>query len=181
MTALAQPAPSASPSQATVGGAAAVVMGGRYALSNNVEVAFWGFFEPPVHYYFNGSTTVTGNGAFPGTSTDVVMRYGGLAGIHYARGVSLRLTVGVEAGWSHRSVSSLDVLNDAQPSNVFSYGLGLPNYSSDNLVVSPCAGLEWMAGDHYSVSLLPRVQFLVGAEHTWAVTVPLTLSWSWFL
>jgi hypothetical protein len=89
--------------------------------------------------------------------------------------------VGVDLGWSHRSYSKLDAINDSNRSAPFDYGLGLSSYSADNLVVSPVLGLEWVVGDHYSLSLMPRFEFLVGKDRTWAFTAPLTFSWSWFL
>ena len=70
LTALNQPAPYASPSASTLGGAATIVLGGRYALTNSWEVALWGFYEPPVTYWHNGVTTVTADGAFPGTLSE---------------------------------------------------------------------------------------------------------------
>jgi hypothetical protein len=89
--------------------------------------------------------------------------------------------VGVDLGWSHRSYSKLDAINDSNRSAPFDYGLGLSSYSADNLVVSPVLGLEWVVGDHYSLSLMPRFEYLLGRDRTWAFTAPLTFSWSWFL
>jgi hypothetical protein len=57
----------------------------------------------------------------------------------------------------------------------------LADVSLDNVVVAPLASVEWMAGDHYSFSLTPRIQLVLGKEPTVAVMVPLVFSWSWYL
>jgi len=41
--------------------------------------------------------------------------------------------------------------------------------------------LEWALGDYSSVSVCQRVEFLLGKESTWAVSVPVTFAWSWYL
>jgi hypothetical protein len=46
-------------------------------------------------------------------------------------------------------------------------------------IVAPSAGLECV-GDHVTVALVPWVEFLFGKTPTWALTMPLTLSWSWY-
>lgn len=54
-----------------------------------------------------------------------------------------------------------------------SYGLNLPDTSQKALLLAPPAGLEW-TGDHLAFGLLPGVEFLIGNERTWALTLPVT-------
>jgi hypothetical protein len=181
MTALNQPAPYASPSASTLGGAATIVLGGRYALTNNWEISLWGFYEPQVAYFHNGINITTSNGAFPGTLSEQVTRFGGLAGIRHVWGSVFRFAVGLDVGWSHRSYAKLDAINDTDSSYPVDYGLSLANSSTDNFVLSPMFGIEWALGDHYSLSLMPRFELLLGKDATWAVTAPLCFSWQWFI
>ena len=181
MTALNQPAPYASPSASTLGGAATIVLGARYALTNNWEATVWGFYEPQVAYFHNGINITTSDGAFPGTLSEQLTRFGGLAGVRHVWGSVFRFAVGLDVGWSHRSYSKLDAINDTSPSAPVDYGLGLASYSTDNLVLSPMLGVEWAVGDHYSFSLMPRFELLIGRDKTWAFTAPLCFSWSWYL
>jgi hypothetical protein len=174
-TVLNQPAPNASPASSTLGGSASIVLGARFGLSQSWEAALWGFYEPQVQYFHNGVNTTTPEGVFPGTLSEQLTRFGGLAGIHHVWGLLFRLELGLELGWSHRSASNLD--------DIDTYGvpLYLPSYSVDNLVLSPVLGLEWAAGDHYSFSVMPRIEFLLGRDATWAFTVPAVFSWQWYL
>jgi hypothetical protein len=180
MTALNQPAPYASPSASTLGGAATIVLGGRYALTNNWEAALWSFYEPQVAYFHNGISITTTDGSFPGTLSEQVTRFGGLAGLRHVWGSVFRFAIGLDVGWSHRSYSKLDAINDTTPSYPVDYGLGLADGSADNFVVAPMLGIEWALGDHYSLSLTPRVELLLGKDATWVVTAPLCFAWSWY-
>ena len=181
-TTLNQPAPYAKPSAATLGGAASFSLGGRYGLSNDYELSLAGFFEPPVTYFHNSITIATSSGNFPGTLSEQQMRMGALLGLKRVWGSVFRFSLGLDAGWSHRAYSKLSALNDTHPNAIAAYdGLKLPDYSTDNVVVAPMAGLEWALGDYSSVSVCQRVEFLLGKESTWAVSVPVTFAWSWYL
>ena len=181
MTALRLGTPFARPQVAVNGFAPTVWLGGRYALTNEVEFGVAGFFEPPVTYWHHGVTVPTERGAFPGTLTHRMHRYGALVGARYLHGMVWRLTVGLDLGWSRRSYSGFLHLDPSSPAGPIDYELDLPAFRTDNVVLAPVAGIEWAAGDHWSISLLPRLELLLGPDPTVALTVPLTLSWSWYL
>jgi hypothetical protein len=103
-----------------------------------------------------------------------------MIGARYLVGMVWRLTLGLDVGWSHRSYSNFHHI-DVSGSEPVDYELGLPNFTTDNLIVAPVVGVEWAAGDHWSLSLLPRTELLLGPDPTVALTVPLVLSWSWYL
>lgn len=180
--ALTVPAPSTSPARSTLSTAASVWFGARYALSNHLEVSATGFFEPPVTLWHNGVTLQVPEGAFTGTLTHSFLRYGGQVGARFVTGMVWRFIAGLEAGLALRSYSGLAMLNDKDPANPVDYGLALADRTLPAFTVSPLVGLEWAGGDHWSVAVLPRAQLLFGAGGlSWAVVVPLQLSWSWYL
>src|SRR6266849_13656 len=69
---------------------------------------------------------------------------------------------GADVGWSHRAYSSFQHINDTDPSNPRDYHLALPDRTRDNHVVAALAGVEWAVGDHWSLSVLPRYEQLLG-------------------
>lgn len=179
------PAPTASGAATggpTLGTSLAAVGSARYAVTNWLEVSATGFYEPPVTYWHNGVDLATANGSFPGTLKHQVHRFGGLVGGRVVRGMVFRVIAGVELGLAHRSYSGLMHINDADPQNAFDYGLGLADQSSTSFVLSPLAGLEWAGGDHWSLSLVPRLQWeLAGAQAVTSLVLPLTFSWNFYL
>ena len=175
------PAPWANPRRSTPSFAGLAVAGVRYAWSNRLELTLNGFYEPPVIEFHANSTVETDNGAFEGTLRHRLVRFGALAGVRAVFGMVWRLVLGVEAGWSHRGYSELQHIDVANPDGPADYGLALPSFTADNFLLAPSVGLEWAAGDHWSVSLVPRLHLLIGPEPTFAVLLPLTLSWSWYL
>ncbi len=174
-------APFARPQVAVNGVAPAVWLGGRYALRNELELALGGFYEPPVTYWHHNVTVPTERGEFPGTLTHRMHRYGAVVGARYLHGMVWRATVGLDVGWSRRGYSDFTHLDVSEVSGPIDYELALPAFRTDNFLLAPVVGLEWAAGDHWSLSLLPRVELLLGPDPTVAITVPLTLSWSWYL
>lgn len=180
LTALSVAAPFASPTKSLTSSAPVAWLGGRYAFSNSFEVGVAAFYEPSVNLFHNGVTVETANGQFPGTLNHQLHRYGGLVGARYVRGMVFRFTAGLDLGWSHRVYAGFRHIDDTDAANPVDYGLDLPAFSTDNLVVAPLAGIEWAAGDHWSLSLLPRFEVLVGPDMTYAITVPLVVSWSWY-
>lgn len=180
LTALSLPAPFAVPSKSLTSSSATAWLGGRYALTNSFELGASAFYEPPVEVFHNGVVVHTSNGEFPGTLNHRLQRYGGLVGARYVRGMVFRFTAGLELGWSHRSYSAFRHIDDTNPANPVDYGLSLPEFTTDNVVIAPLAGVEWAVGDHWSVSVLPRFEILAGPDMTYAVTVPLLVSWSWY-
>src|SRR5258708_29834650 len=54
---------------------------------------------------------------------------------------------------------------------------GARGHFQSALVLAPSAGVEW-TGDRFSIGIAPRVDVLVGSVRTWAVSLPLTISWA---
>lgn len=168
--------------QATLSLGPSVWLGARYALTNNLELSATGLFDIPVVVAHNNVVLATDSGNFPGTLVHQTMRFGGLAGARAVLGLVVRVHFGVEIGWSQRLYTGLTMYDDRNPDAAIDYGLGLRDASVGQFVVSPLLGLEWAAGDHWSISLLPRAQLLLGAPQLdWAVLIPLQFSWSWYL
>ena len=173
-------APFSNPRKAVNGLGGTVWLGGRYGLTNNLELGVSAFYSPPVAYFHHDVVVPTARGEFPGTLTHQLGRFGGMVGARYLVGMVWRLTLGVDVGWSRRSYAGFQHIDvsGAEPAD---YELGLPDFTTDNLLVAPIIGLEWAAGDHWSISILPRGELLLGPDATFAVTVPLVFSWSWYL
>lgn len=174
------PAPMAASPASTIGFGPAAWVGGRYGITHALEVTATGFVETPTTMFHNGLTLRTSSGDFKGTLQHSTMRFGGLVGAHLVFGLVWRVHIGVEAGLSQRLNTQLVMIDDRDAAAPVDYGLGLPNSTQTQFVLSPVLGLEWQAGDHYSFSVLPRAQVLVGGALSWAVIVPLQFSWSWF-
>ncbi len=175
------PAPYATGKPSVLGFAPSFQLGARYAVRTWFEVSLLAFYEAPGTYYDHGVSVKTADGTFPGVLTYQLQRFGALAGARVQTGAVFHLVAGFNAGWSHRIYSSFSELDDSDPSNITAYSFKLANVNDDNLVVAPFAGIEWAAGDHWSFSLLPRFEYLLGKDSTWVVNVPLSFSWSWYL
>ena len=177
------PAPYVQGAKSTSGAVPALTLGTRYALRNWLEVSLSGFFAFPITYWHNGGTVTTPYGELPGSLSHELLSYGGAVGARLVHGEEVRLVVGCELGWVHRAYSQFAVWNDANPSNVAPYPLSPPlaSVGVDSAVLAPLAGVEWAAGDHYSLSFLPRLQILMGSEKTIGVLLPITFSWNWFI
>lgn len=158
-----------------------VWLGARYALTNNLEFSATGLFDIPVMVAHNNVVLATDSGNFAGTLVHETMRFGGLAGARVVFGLALKFHLGVEVGWSQRLYTGLTMYDDRNPDAAIDYGLGMRDASLGQFIVSPLVGLEWAAGDHWSLALLPRGQILLGAQVNWAVLIPLQFSWSWYL
>lgn len=180
MVTMSMPTPYAA-SGGAAGGGISLWGGARYGLRNWLEVSASAFYEPPVTAWHNGANVSTPDGEFNGTLAHRASRFGGLVGARYVRGSVWRFTAGLELGFSQRLNSGFQMVNDAVPGGAFDYGLVLPDSSVLNFVAAPVFGLEWAAGDHWSISLLPRVSFLIGASPTVALSIPLVFSWAWYL
>ncbi len=180
-TALALPAPYAPTSGSMLGTSFLASLGLRYALRNWIELATSAEFEPPVTYFHNGVTVTTQDGSFPGTLKHRFYRYSTFLGGRILTGSVWRFVAGADVGWSHRAYSNFQHINDLDPNNPRDYRLALPNLNRDNLVVAALAGVEWAVGDHWSLSILPRYEQLVGADSTFALSARLVFSWSWYV
>lgn len=185
-TAEAVPAPYSATPAATTCYTGIAQLGVRYALANPLELTLGGFVAIPGTVYQNGVTVSLDTGTYPGTLQHQYLRFGTTAGARLVVGITLRFVLGVEAGWSHTILSRLEHWDDTQPGGAVGYGLELADVARDYLLVSPLIGLEWAAGDHWSLSLLPRLQLLLSldgafAAAAWAIVLPLQFSWSWYL
>ncbi len=179
-TALALPAPYAPTSGSVLGTLFVASLGLRYAVRNWIELATSAEFEPPVTYFHNGVTVTTPDGSFPGTLKHRFYRYSAFVGGRVLTGSVWRFVAGADVGWSHRVYSSFQHINDLDPNNPRDYGLTLPNLTRDNLVIAALAGVEWAVGDHWSLSILPRYEQLLGPD-SFALSARLVFSWSWYI
>ena len=155
-------------------------LGVRYALSNAVELSAAARWEAPADYFHSGVEMGTNTGAVRGTLSERAQRLGALAGVHFVRGYTWRLHVGAEVGWTRESLDRRDLLDVSDPANVHSFGLGLQPKIVNALVLAPVAGVEWQFADHWSVSVLPRLEFLVGGGSRLGLIVPVSVGHSWY-
>jgi hypothetical protein len=157
-------------------------LGARYALSHSLELSASAFYEPPVLLTHRGVTVIHEEVAYPGALEHLLERQGLMAGGRVVLGMVWKLVAGLEVGWSRRSFSRLNHIDTRGPGPSYpSHGLSLDSVTVDNLLLSPHLGVEWAAGDKWSISLLPRAHILLGTEPTLAFTLPLVLSYSWYL
>ncbi len=175
------PALDATPPRSTLSFDVSTWLGGRYALSNHFELSLTGFFEPPATLFQNGVNLETTSGTYPGTTRHQYIRFGAQAGFRFVFGMRFRFHIGVEAGWCQQMYSSMQHFDVSNPSSAVDYGLMLPDRALPNVVVSPLVGIEWVAGDSWSLSIVPRGQVMFGQQLSWAVILPLQFSWSWYL
>lgn len=162
----------------TLGGATA---GARYALANQFEVAasaVW--FNAAAFSNKNTAIRMPGSAPFTGQLQSQVSRIGAAIGAQYVKGLVLRFRVGGEVGWARVSFRRMDLINVATDPPT-SYGVvGDRDRTFDALVVAPMAGIEWMATDYLSFAMTPRLEFLLGQPQLTAVTIPITVSYSWY-
>ncbi len=180
-TTLALPAPYAPGSGPVQGTSFLASLGLRYALQNWVEIEASAYFEPPVTYFHNGVSVAIPGGPFLGTLKHRFYRYGALAGGRVVTGKVWRFTAGGGIGWSHRAYSGFQHVDDRRPNDARDYGLSLPDLTRNNWVLAALAGVEWAEGDHWSLSLLPRYEQLLGTASTFAISARLVFSLSWYL
>jgi hypothetical protein len=117
-------------------------------------------------------------GAVRGTLSERTQRYGALAGFRFVQGYVWRLHLGADVGWAHESYTRRDLIDVSVPGNEHSFGLGLRDRTSDSLVLAPVAGLEWQLTDHWTVSVMPRLQFVVGGSNWLGLLVPVSVGYS---
>ena len=120
-------------------------------------------------------------GPLPRGWPNSAQQFGFLLRGRFVQGFTWRFVAGADVGFATRTFSNIDHYNVSDPATgPRSYGLNLADTSQKNLLVAPSAGVEW-AGDHFTIGLTPRVEFLFGSVRTWAVSLPLGISWSWYL
>jgi hypothetical protein len=156
-------------------------LGFRYALTNTLELGAAAFYEPPSTFTHADAHVPSPGGLLPGTLSERTQQFGLLARGRFVQGFTWRFVAGADVGFAIRSFSNVDHYDVSDPSTgPRSYGLNLADTSQKALLVAPSAGVEW-TGDRFTIGLVPRVEVLFGNPRTWAVSLPLTLSWSWYL
>jgi len=155
-------------------------LGFRYALTNAIELGAAAFYEPPSTFTHADAQVSSPGGLLPGTLSERTQQFGLLARGRFVHGFIWRFVAGADVGFAIRSFSNVEHYDVSDPSSPRSYGLNLADTSQKSLLLAPSAGIEW-AGDHFTIGLVPRVEVLVGNPRTWALSLPLTLSWSWYL
>jgi hypothetical protein len=173
-------APYASATTAQVGSAPAVWIDGRYGLTNSIELTATLFAETSVPYYVEGTTIASDAGKLSGTLQLQARRYGVMAGVRLLHGNVWRLIVGADAGWALSSYSSMRLIDVADQSGPRDFGLVLPDTTTHSLILAPSVGASWV-GDKISITVLPRFEALVGPKATWAISIPVTIGWDWYL
>lgn len=161
------------------GTVAGVTLGTRYAISNHLELTGTADWFAAAPFYNDDTTIVTENGTFRGQLQSRVSRYSAKLGAHFVRGLTWRVRVGAEVGWTRTTAERLDLV-DATAAVPRSFGLGLGSRTTDHLVVVGVAGVEWAISDHVSLAVTPRVEFPFGGG-LMAMTVPLTVAYSWYM
>jgi hypothetical protein len=158
----------------TTGGARVTL---RYGLTNRLEVQASGFWD--AHATFVQEPVAVGS--VSGALTQDVGRWGAAAGVRYVvAGLVWRVPVGLELGWAHTSVTNRDLVDTSDPRGASSLGLRLGESSTDQPLLAPFVGLEWLATDHLRFSVVPRLEVLLGRPSTLGVVVPFTAGWSWY-
>lgn len=165
-------------------------VGIRYALSDEFELALSGFFEPEVTAYHHGVTIDTsrpdfpgpdaGRGAFRGTLRHQLQHVGAAVGARYIWGAIFRWHAGADLGWSLRSYSAFEHI-DTSGGGARPFGLRLDDFRTSNVMLAPVFGFEWAFHDKWSVSVMPRVEFLMGPDPMVAFSLPILLSTAWYI
>lgn len=171
--------PAVGTGDAVNGTVAGVTIGTRYALTNRVELIGTVDWFAAAPFYNDDTVITTGNGTFRGQLQGRLSRYSAKVGAQYVRGFVWRVRMGGEIGWTRVTADRLDLV-DVAPAVPRSYGLALGARRQDHLMVTGLAGVEWAVSDHVSVAITPRIEFPVGGGFA-AVTVPLTVSYSWYM
>jgi hypothetical protein len=157
-----------------------VAIGTRYALTHNLEINGAIDWYAPAWFYNDNTVISISNGVFTGQLQSQLSAYSVQVGAQYVTGLVWRLRAGALVGWLHRSYTQIDLIDVSQPGAPRSYGLGLGSSEFDNLVVSPIVGIEWLFGDHLSLAVTPRVEVVVGSPGAVWLSIPLTISYSWY-
>ncbi len=155
------------------------LLGLRYAPTQWLELSVGGFYEAPANYFHADTTISNENGSFTGTLQSHVSSWGLTVGARYVRGLVWRYFVGLEAGFSRRTASQLDLIDVSDPAAPRGFGLALADVTTTALLVAPVAGLEWALSDHVTLGVSPRVQVLI-ADRSVEFLVPVTVSYGWY-
>ena len=171
--------PAVGVGNAVTGTVAGATLGVRYALTNRVEVTGTVDWFAPAPFYNDDTVITTGNGSFRGQLQGRLGRYSAKLGAQYVRGLTWRVRIGGEIGWTRATAERLD-LADVTPTPPRSFGLALGSRQTDHLVVTGLAGVEWAVSDHVSFAITPRVEFPFGGG-LMAMTVPVAVAYAWYM
>ena len=155
------------------------LLGLRYAPTQWLELSVGGFYQAPATYFHADTTISNDNGSFTGTLQTHVGSWGLTVGARYVRGLVWRYFVGLEAGFSRRTASQLDLIDVSDPAAPRGFGLALADVTTTALLVAPVAGLEWALSDHMTLGVSPRIQVLI-ADRSVEFLVPVTVSYGWY-
>jgi hypothetical protein len=161
----------------TLGGG---ILGVRYAPRNNLEVVASGLWFNEAPFHNDDTTYITANSVYSGQLQSRVSRIGATVGAHYVTGLVWRLRAGIEAGWSRLAFTSLKLVDFSDPQNPRISGPPLRDRTVDGILIAPVVGLEWMATDRLSFAIMPRIDVLLGEPQMTALSIPITVSWSWY-
>jgi len=165
--------------QGSLGGAEIRV---RYAVSNRFELEASGFWNATATFVNTNVRASSGGGPVTGSLRREVGRGGAAMGARYlAAGSIWRVPLGLDVGWLRTSSSSQDLIDVSDPQNPVSFGLRIDPARTDRLFLAPFAGVEWIATDHFSVSIVPRLEVPVGSSSSPALVFPFCVGWSWYL
>lgn len=159
-------------------------LGARYALSHSFEIGVAAQWEPPVDVFHSNVSVPDGvySGVLlPGQLQHSLERRSAWVSARYMQGMIWRLTVGLNAGWTQRLLSRFHHVDMSVSGRGQEYNVRFEPVTANYLLIAPTVGVEWAVNDHWSVSVLPRVDVLIGAQPTVALTVPIVWSWSWYL
>lgn len=155
-------------------------VGLRFGLRHDLDLFVGGFYEAEAPYTHAGVTVGADGGSFTGALSSRTGRWGVAAGARYVTGLVVRLFVGAEVGWTQQSYRRVDLIDVSDPANPHSFGLGTRDRTSGALVLAPLAGVEWQVSDRWSLSFAPRVQLMIGDVGRFAVSLPVTVGYSWY-
>jgi len=172
--------PGAGEGAAVAGTVGGISMGVRYALRNDLELGFRGEWFKPAPFFQDGTTVTTPDGVFAGQAQARVGRQGAVLGARWVHGLIWRLHAGLEVGWMRLSYESLDLVDVSDPGTPRTFGLALGSPSRSAFVISPSVGIEWGISDHLSASVALRLDLALGRTDLTALTVPLTVGWSFY-
>ena len=173
-------APYAVGAPTQIGSSWTTSVGVRYALTNSLELGASAFYQPPATFTHGGAQVPASGGTLEGVLLERTSQLGALVGARFLHGRIWRFVAGANFGFARRSFSGINHYDVSDPAGAQSYGLTLTDTSQTAPILAPSAGFEW-AGDHVSVAFVPRMEFLLGQTRTWALSMPLTVSWSWYL
>jgi len=172
--------PGAGEGRAVAGTVGGVSLGLRYAVRNDLELSVRGEWFKPAPFFQDGTTVTTPDGVFVGQAQARVGRQGASVGAQWVHGLVWRVHAGVEFGWMRLSYESLDLVDVSAPGTPRTFGLALGSPRVGVIVLSPFVGVEWGIADHLSVALALRLDAVPGRGELSALTIPLTVGWSFY-